>query len=88
MNGANEDPIFTFLKGGCGIPNGHIATPVIVNDVLVPIWSPVDPSDITWNFEKFLIGRDGILYKRYNPMTVKIFILFFIQIFYFIFYFI
>jgi glutathione peroxidase len=28
------------------------------------------PGDIQWNFEKFLIGRDGQLLKRYPP-TVK-----------------
>lgn len=28
------------------------------------------PGDIQWNFEKFLIGRDGRLLKRYAP-TVK-----------------
>ena len=28
------------------------------------------PGDIEWNFEKFLIGRDGKLLKRYPP-TVK-----------------
>jgi glutathione peroxidase len=27
------------------------------------------PGDITWNFEKFLIGRDGKLLKRYSPRT-------------------
>ena len=28
------------------------------------------PGDIEWNFEKFLIGRDGVLLNRYSP-TVK-----------------
>ncbi|MEO7773773.1 MAG: glutathione peroxidase [Steroidobacteraceae bacterium] len=27
------------------------------------------PGDITWNFEKFLIGRDGKVLKRYSPRT-------------------
>jgi len=27
------------------------------------------PGDIAWNFEKFLIGRDGSVLKRYPPPT-------------------
>jgi len=26
-------------------------------------------SDITWNFEKFLVGRDGAVIGRYSPMV-------------------
>lgn len=25
--------------------------------------------DITWNFEKFLVGRDGVAIRRFPPMT-------------------
>lgn len=25
--------------------------------------------DITWNFEKFLVGRDGNVVERFNPMV-------------------
>ncbi len=28
-----------------------------------------DSSDIAWNFTKFLVGRDGSVLKRYEPMT-------------------
>ena len=33
--------------------------------------SPVNghPGDVQWNFEKFLIGRDGRLLERYSPTT-------------------
>jgi glutathione peroxidase len=27
------------------------------------------PGDISWNFEKFLVGRDGRVLKRYPPQT-------------------
>ncbi len=28
-----------------------------------------DTPDITWNFEKFLVGRDGTVLARYAPPT-------------------
>lgn len=28
---------------------------------------PGDPTDVLWNFEKFLIGRDGNVVARFNP---------------------
>ena len=28
-----------------------------------------DTADIAWNFTKFLVGRDGSVLKRYEPMT-------------------
>ena len=30
------------------------------------IWRPVKRSDISWNFEKFLVGPDGLPVKRYS----------------------
>jgi len=30
------------------------------------IWKPVKRSDISWNFEKFLVGPDGVPVKRYS----------------------
>jgi glutathione peroxidase len=28
-----------------------------------------ETSDITWNFEKFLVGRDGTVVARFSPRT-------------------
>lgn len=28
-----------------------------------------DSNDITWNFEKFLVGRDGSVVARFDPPT-------------------
>lgn len=28
-----------------------------------------DSTDITWNFEKFLVGKTGDVVKRYGPQT-------------------
>ncbi|KAK7909666.1 hypothetical protein WMY93_014350 [Mugilogobius chulae] len=38
----------------------------LMNDPKFIIWSPVCRNDIAWNFEKFLIGRDGVPFKRYS----------------------
>lgn len=31
--------------------------------------SPKQPSDVLWNFEKFLVGRDGRVVQRFSPDT-------------------
>ena len=31
--------------------------------------TPVGPGPISWNFEKFLIGRDGLVAARFSPKT-------------------
>jgi glutathione peroxidase len=38
------------------------------------IWSPVKRSDISWNFEKFLIDGDGKPVKRYSKAFQTAFI--------------
>jgi glutathione peroxidase len=32
--------------------------------------APQGPGDIQWNFEKFLVGRDGRVLARYGPRTL------------------
>jgi len=57
VTGENSHPLFTFLRNVCPSP--------------LPLFFPkeglfytgMDSSDIRWNFEKFLIGKDGIPVK-------------------------
>ena len=31
--------------------------------------TPTEPPEVLWNFEKFLIGRDGTVLDRFSPDT-------------------
>lgn len=64
VNGRNEDPLFTFLKKTLPIP--HDNQEDLMDDPRSIIWKPVKRSDISWNFEKFLVGPDGLPVKRYS----------------------
>jgi len=61
VNGASTSPLYSFLKGACPQPSMYLPSPQFID------WQPVSPADITWNFEKFLITKQGVPYKRYNP---------------------
>jgi glutathione peroxidase len=63
VNGINESPVFTFLKGRCPSPMGLIANR---SDVT---WTPIRNNDISWNFQKWLIRPDGQPYRRYTSRT-------------------
>jgi len=64
VNGATRDPLYTWLVTTCGPTNNLLES----NSVVIT-WNPVWVTDITWNFEKFLLDKHGIPYKRYNPQT-------------------
>ena len=49
------------MQGECNGTSTEIA------DVSGIYWTPVRQSDITWNFEKFLVDQQGRPFKRYNP---------------------
>lgn len=61
VNGANENPLYTFIKARCPNPQNLIA------DTEQIFWSPVKQNDITWNYEKILVDHEGKPYKRYVP---------------------
>jgi len=72
VNGAGESEIFTFLKAAlptvCDDKGGAGADHITEMSVGQPIlWAPLRRSDITWNFEKFLINQNGVPVKRYSP---------------------
>jgi glutathione peroxidase len=63
VNGGNELDLFTFLKDTCPGPTD------MLGQLDFFFWTPIKQSDITWNYEKFLIGADGKPVRRYNPVT-------------------
>uniref|UniRef100_A0A8C5TB65 Glutathione peroxidase 1 n=1 Tax=Malurus cyaneus samueli TaxID=2593467 RepID=A0A8C5TB65_9PASS len=64
VNGKNAHPVFTFLKEALPFPHDDPSS-LMTNPQYI-IWSPVCRNDIAWNFEKFLIGPDGVPFKRYS----------------------
>lgn len=72
VNGANESPLFTYLKaekGFEGFDPNHALTPI-----LEKLLGEDDPDfaskpDIKWNFTKFLIDREGNVVARFEPMA-------------------
>eukprot|EP00178_Gracilaria_changii_P021186 TRINITY_DN63072_c0_g1_i1.p1 TRINITY_DN63072_c0_g1~~TRINITY_DN63072_c0_g1_i1.p1 ORF type:complete len:137 (+),score=16.73 TRINITY_DN63072_c0_g1_i1:208-618(+) len=63
VNGGSASPLYKFLRSSCVQPNPEIGDTQYIS------WTPVMVDDITWNFEKFLIDKNGIPYKRYTPST-------------------
>ncbi|PIC15852.1 hypothetical protein B9Z55_022671 [Caenorhabditis nigoni] len=60
-NGDNQHPIYEFVKESCPQTVDKIGK----TDELM--YNPVRASDITWNFEKFLIDRNGQPRFRFHP---------------------
>jgi len=63
VNGAKEHKLFTFLKSRCPAPDG------LISMQKNGLWSPIRSNDVSWNFQKWLIGSDGQPYLRYSSDT-------------------
>lgn len=68
VNGADEIELFTFLKAEQPTPSGE-GGDTLCNNFFSHhsiLWSPIKRNDIAWNFEKFLVGKDGQVLQRYS----------------------
>uniref|UniRef100_A0A671T7Y9 Glutathione peroxidase 1 n=1 Tax=Sinocyclocheilus anshuiensis TaxID=1608454 RepID=A0A671T7Y9_9TELE len=70
VNGENAHPLFVFLKEKLPQPSDDSVS--LMGDPKFIIWSPVNRNDVSWNFEKFLIGLDGKPFKRYSRRFLTI----------------
>jgi len=61
VNGADETPVYRFMKDSCPVTTDALAPLNTLN------YAPVRAKDINWNYEKFLIAKDGSVYTRYSP---------------------
>ena len=70
VNGANESPLFTYLKAQKGFGGFDLNDQrgKFMDEMLRKQEADYDKkSDIKWNFTKFLVARDGRVVKRYEP---------------------
>jgi len=63
VNGENRIPLYQWALGLCDSPNSAFS------DKSRMFYSPMDSSDIRWNFEKILFDTNGAPYRRYPPLT-------------------
>lgn len=64
VNGAQAHPLFAFLRETLPAPSDDATA--LMTDPKFIIWSPVCRNDVSWNFEKFLVGPDGVPVRRYS----------------------
>nr|XP_054773630.1 glutathione peroxidase 1-like [Lytechinus pictus] len=60
VNGPNAHSLFTKLKTSCPPAKRELGDPSRL------YWSPMVVGDITWNFNKFLLDKTGVPFKRYD----------------------
>jgi len=74
VNGGTAEPLFKWLTSSLKYPSDpdEEKADLLINpragfgNTTVALWTPVKRSDIAWNFEKFLIDKDGKPVKRYS----------------------
>lgn len=64
VNGSDAHPVFSYLKDKLPYPDDDPMS--LMQDPKYLVWNPISRNDISWNFEKFLIGPEGEPFKRYS----------------------
>ncbi|MDD6919938.1 MAG: glutathione peroxidase [Eubacteriales bacterium] len=68
VNGANELPLYTYLKEQQGFEGFSGPMADTMNGLLKTIDSDFENnSNIKWNFTKFIVNREGEVVKRFEP---------------------
>lgn len=70
VNGAQAAPVFAYLTAACPqTPGGQLPPASYIG------WDPLTTADLAWNFEKFLVRRNGMPFRRYatavDPNTIE-----------------
>nr|XP_035150559.1 glutathione peroxidase 1-like [Callithrix jacchus] len=64
VNGAESRPLFALLQEALPAPSDDAT--VLMTDPKLLTGSPVGRNTVVWNFEKFLVGPDGVPVRRYS----------------------
>jgi len=62
VNGKTEAPVYTFFKNSCPNTWASLFPDSFLN------YEPKQAKDIYWNYEKFLVARNGSVYSRYSSL--------------------
>ena len=67
MGGPDDDNCMVDTQdNGCGDADALVLPRGKFGGTTLTLWSPVTRSDIAWNFEKFLLDKDGNAVHRYH----------------------
>jgi len=64
--GNDESCLVDTMSNGCADADALVLPRGGFGGTTVTLWTPVARSDIAWNFEKFLLDKDGNMVQRYH----------------------
>ena len=68
VNGENESPFYTYIKANAPAENVQgLKNKMAMKAIEKLSKTATKPEDIKWNFTKFLVDKDGVIVKRYDP---------------------